>query len=347
ALGDRWSPIAVPVAAAIVTGLFSASVSPEAKLWQAPASLAELTALTPQGAVLGCLLYLSVALWCMVRFGRSLSLIANLSLLATPYLFNLLLALAAHGITLGLGRTVLGAGLPDAIASGLGRTMILFAFNEALLLGLGLLMDRRWTRSWRLHLLVLGSSALAAFTPVVADLGSTETLSRWAVVARLGPMVLTGALAQAGLWAQVFLVTGMLLDTLRGRRPTWAAGYGHWYAGAVRGAVYGGLFVLLVQLGALIWGSPAVVGWLRSYPVLGGALLGLLLFPLAKTILESFDGSAPFFARFAGAMREPINYLRGLICGLGLGLALAHDLPTLSGGLRFALGFVIGAAAYA
>ena len=347
ALGDRWSPIAVPVAAAIVTGLFSASVSPEAKLWQAPASWAELTVLTPQGAVLGCLLYFSVALWCMVRFGRSLSLIANLSLLATPYLFNLLLVLAAHGITLGLGRTVLGAGLPDAIASGLGRTMILFAFNEALMLGLGLLMDRRWTRSWRLHLLVLGSSALAAFTPVVADLGSTETLSRWAVVARLGPMVLTGALAQAGLWAQVFFVTGMLLDTLRGRRPTWAAGYGHWYAGVVRGAVYGGLFVLLVQLGALIWGSPAVVGWLRSYPVLGGALLGLLLFPLAKTILESFDGSAPFFARFAGAMREPINYLRGLIAGLGLGLALAHDLPTLSGGLRFALGFVIGAAAYA
>ncbi|MGH8770850.1 MAG: hypothetical protein ACREV2_06655, partial [Burkholderiales bacterium] len=246
-----------------------------------------------------------------------------------------------------LGRGVLGAGLPDAAASGLGRTLVLFAFNEALLLGLGLLMDRRWAPSWRIHVLVLASSALAAFTPLIADLGSTESLSRWPVVVRLGPLVFTEALAQAGLWAQVFFVTGILLDALRGRRPTWAASYGHWHAGLVRGAVYGGLFVLLVQLGALIWGSPAIVGWLRAHPMAGGVLLGLPLFPLAKTILESFDGSAPFFARFVGAIREPLNYLRGLIAGLGLGLVLSQGLPMLTGGLRFALGFAIGAAAYA
>ncbi|MGH8770500.1 MAG: hypothetical protein ACREV2_04870, partial [Burkholderiales bacterium] len=118
ALGDRWSPLAVPIATAIVTGLFSASVNPEAKLWQVPASWTDLTMLTPQGAALGCLLYFSVALWSLTRSGRPLSAIANLALLTTPYLFNLLLVLAAPGMVLGLGRGVLGAGLPDAAASG-------------------------------------------------------------------------------------------------------------------------------------------------------------------------------------------------------------------------------------
>ena len=347
AFADRSSWIAVPLAAAIVTGLFSASISPETKLWQVPTSWADLVVLTPQGATLACLLYLSVMLWCMARFGRALSLVTNLALLATPYLFNLLLVLAASGMTLGLGRSVLGAALPDTLASGVGRTMILFAFNEVVLLGLGLLMDRRWAPVWRIHGLVLVSSALAAFTPFVADLGSTQTLLHWPLVARVGSMVLMEALAQAGLWAQVFFVTGMLLDALRGRRPTWAATYGHWYAGLVRGAIYGGLFILLVQLGALIWGSPALVAWLRDHPVIGGALLGVLLFPLAKTILESFDGGAPFFARFVGAIRAPVNYLRGLVAGAGLGLVLTMDLPLLTDGLRFALGFAIGAAAYA
>jgi len=346
-LGDRWSPLAAPIATAIVTGLFSKSVSSEAELWQVPASWADLTVLTPQGAALGCLLYLSVALWSLARFGRPLSPIADLALLAVPYLFNLLLTLAASGMTLALGRSVLGADLPAAAASGLGRTLILFTFNEALLLGLGLLMDRRLAPSWRLHLLVFGSSAFAAFTPLIADLGSTEMVSRWPVVARMATMVLTEALAQAGLWAQVFFVTGMLLDALRGRRPILTAGTAHWYAGLARGAVYGGLFVLLVQLGAVVWSSSVVVGWLLAHPALGGSLMGVLLFPLAKTILESFDGSEPFFARFMKAVREPLNYARGLIAGMGLGLVLSQGLPMLSGGLRFALGFAIGAAAYA
>ncbi|MBC7946082.1 MAG: glycosyl transferase family 36, partial [Burkholderiales bacterium] len=347
ALGERWSPLVAPIATAIVIALFSASVIPEAKLWQVPASWADLTVLTPQGATLASLLYLSVALWCLARFGRPLSLIANLALLAAPYLFNLLLALAASSMALALGGTVLGVDLPAAAASGFGRTLILFTFNEALLLGLGLLMDRRLAPSWRLHLLVLGSSAFAAFTPLIADLGSTEMVSRLPVVTRVGTMVLTGALGQAGLWAQVFFVTGMLLDALRGRRPILTAGYAHWYAGLTRGAVYGGLFVLLIQLGALVWSSSVVVDWLRAHPALGGALFGVLLFPLAKTILESFDGSEPFFARFTKAIREPTNYARGLIAGLGLGLVLSQGLPMLSGGLRFALGFAIGAAAYA
>jgi cyclic beta-1,2-glucan synthetase len=347
AFAHRSAWVAVSVAAAIVTGLFSASIDPETELWQVPSSWADLFVLTPQGATFACLLYFGVMLWCMARFGRALSLVANLALLATPYLFNLLLVLAASGMTLGLARFVVGSGIPDAIASGMGRAMILLAFNEAVLLGLGLLMDRRWTPWWRIHGLVLASSTLAAFTPFVADVGSTEAVFHFPVVARIGSMVLTEALAQAGLWAQVFFVTGMMLDALRGRRPTWRASYGHWYAGLARGAIYGGLFMLLVQLGALVWGSPAVVAWLRDHPVIGGALLGVLLFPLAKTILESFDGSAPFFSRFASAIRAPVNYLRGFVAGIGLTLVLTIGLPMLSDGLRFVLGFAIGAAAYA
>ena len=44
------------------------------------------------------------------------------------------------------------------------------------------------------------------------------------------------AVALAGLWAQTFLLTGVALDAMRGRRPTREACVRHWREGATKGA---------------------------------------------------------------------------------------------------------------
>jgi cyclic beta-1,2-glucan synthetase len=43
----------------------------------------------------------------------------------------------------------------------------------------------------------------------------------------------------------------------------------------------------------------------QSWPLPVGTLLGALLFPLLRTIVESFDGSAPFFRRLLAHAANP------------------------------------------
>src|SRR5678816_4198695 len=97
-----------------------------------------------------------------------------------------------------------------------GRSAVLAVFNTAVFLGLGYAMDRRGTRGRALYGLLLGSALFAAATPLIADLGG----GRLAAIA-------TGLISQAGLWAQTHLVTGVLLDGLKGRRPTRRAAFAH------------------------------------------------------------------------------------------------------------------------
>ena len=52
-------------------------------------------------------------------------------------------------------------------------------------------------------------------------------------------------------------------------------------------------------------------------PVARRHALRTLAFPLLKTIIESFDGSPPFFRRVWRNYRNPLLYLRGAVVGLG------------------------------
>ena len=64
------------------------------------------------------------------------------------------------------------------------------------------------------------------------------------------PLVTAAALA--GLWAQTFLLTGVMLDAIHGRRPGYSASARHWREGAVKGAIYSFVFMALVQCMALL-----------------------------------------------------------------------------------------------
>lgn len=266
-----------------------------------------------------------------------------LAVLAAPLLFNALLTLAAGGFAAQLAAQLGGTG---RYAPQLGRTLLLWAIGEVLVLGCGALLDRRLPRGLRVHALMLFAAAYATATPLIADAGSTAALANASVWLRLPALVLSAAFAQAGLWGITFLLTGVLLDSLHGRRPTWASLWAPWRGGAGKGAVYGGVFVALIQLAALMLAQSWFVDAFARAPLPISILLGAVLFPLARTLVESFDGSAPFFGRLRRAYAQPMNPLRGLIAGAGLALALAHALPAADAGKRFLIAGAIGAASF-
>lgn len=316
-----------------VLALFWLSRDSESQVWQAPASARDLLALSPTGFVFACALYLGASAFALGRTRRPLAPRVALAVLAIPYALNWLWILTSSSLTLGLGRTLaFGSPLAPWAIAWLGRFAVLAVFNAAVFLGIGFAMDRRGTRGLPLHALLLACAGFAAATPLIADAGGGRLAS-----------IAAGTLAQAGLWAQTHLVTGALLDALRGRRPTMRAARWQAKEGLVKGAVFGGCFMALIE--ALALASRAAPG-LRAAPLLGSALVGALLFPLARSIVESFDGSAPFFRRLAAHVREPENLLRGLVVGAGIGLALRAELPLANAHQRFGFGLLVGAAAY-
>ena len=85
----------------------------------------------------------------------------------------------------------------------------------------------------------------------------------------------------------------------------------HWREGAVKGAVYSVVFMLLVQLAAGIVDTPVLWPIVSAVPLVRRRWRGALLYPLGRTIIESFDGSAPFFHRLRANAAEPTGYGAG------------------------------------
>ncbi|HEX9354612.1 MAG TPA: hypothetical protein VF933_12460, partial [Streptosporangiaceae bacterium] len=164
---------------------------------------------------------------------------------------------------------------------------------------------------------------------------------------RLLAVVGTAMLSQAGLWAEVYLITALVLDAIHGRAPSPASVAGPAAQGMKKAMIFSGLFMAVVHVPNLLWDVPEVCSFAQSYPVLAAALLGALIFPLLKTVIESFDGSPPFFQRLGKSYRNPILYLRGAVVGCGLGYWLAEGLSQMATLDRVGFGFAIGAAAFA
>ena len=218
-----------------------------------------------------------------------------------PWLFNLVLSLGNGGMMHDLGAMATGGvALPEPVDLVVGRSIMLFAFCEVLTGLLRILVAGRLARDWRFHALLLGSAVHAAMTPHIADLPQ--------IAGALGPLqplvaIVAAALAQAGLWAIVFIVTGLTIDALNGTPPTFAAAYAPWRSGAVKGGIYGGVFMAIVVAGAAVLRLPGVTEAIRGGPILPAVLGCALLFPLAQTVISSADGTPPFF----GAIEEQLS----------------------------------------
>ena len=207
----------------VVAALFALAATPELPLWQTPREWIDLLRFTPLGATLAFAVYGLVAGLLPVRQHRPLPAATSLVLLVAPFaLFNGLFLLASRDL-LEFPAIRLGQDLSPALRSLPGCWLVLGLFGELTVQGLGVAVDQRWTHNWRLRALLWSSALWAALTPHIADLGSGERVGALPAWLQLPLGVAIAALAQAGLWGQTFLITGALLDALKGRRPTWQA----------------------------------------------------------------------------------------------------------------------------
>ncbi len=326
--------------------LLALAASPQITLWQAPAGWSDLLRLGPLCASFMALAQILLVAFSLARTGRHPSLLAQASLLAVPFAFNWLLLLQAPHLLQEMLRPVDEVFAPRAMELG-GRVIVLAAFNTAAAMTLNALCIGGLLREPRTYALLAGSAALAGLSPLAADLGSTQAAASLPAGAGFLAAMASVAVAQAGLWSQTFLLTGLLMDALKGRRPAGYWGARYFREGLGKGAVYSALFLGLLFLAQGLAGSSLLDAALLTIPLLTHLAVGAAFMPLAKTILETFDGSPPFFSRLLGNACRPHLYLRGALLGLGLHLvpvqALMHKAP----GDRFLLGAGMGAMAYA
>ncbi len=332
--------------AAASVGLLALLVFPEGRLWGVPYAWWELATLTPLGGAVAAGLYLGAVGFGYARWRLPIWPRAGLFLLLVPFLFNLLLLLGSTPRVEELGwRLSLKSDIGYETWRVIGRFVVLLIVNEVILVGLGYVLDARWIRRPRFHLLLVGASLVAAITPQLADLGSGGLRLDSIGAARVAAIAVAAA-AFAALWGQVYLVTGVVLDAFHGRRPATRVAIAHWREGAAKGAIYAAVLMALVHGAVVLATSDGLPAALAAAPTLSGAVGGALLFPLARTIVETFDGSPPFARRLRANASLPWAYARGAVVGGGLAAALAASLPDAAAGTRFLVGLLVGAGAY-
>jgi cyclic beta-1,2-glucan synthetase len=347
AITGRWPSLTQTLQDVAALFLLTSARDDAVKIWQLPLAWRDLLQITPAGVTISCAAYFVASLSAMLWANRHLVLLERVAIVLMPFAFNLVLALGATPLMHQIGSSaLLGLSAPDSLAIALGRALLLFVLGQLLVALLAATMTGRVLRDKRFHLLLVLSTVHAALTPIIADLPSQWTGSSAGLAQFLGA-VACAALAQAGLWAVVFLATGILIDALLGKPPTFPAARKHWQGGLVKGSIYGGLFMFILLAARAVILNPEINHFLVHYPVLSAALAGALLYPLASTIVASADETPPFFGRLLDNYQQPASYLRGLVVGAGIAWALSSGLPREEGLHRFLAMFVIGALAYA
>ena len=332
----------------LASGLLATSASSLAIL-QVPTSWSELFLLSQTVAAVTLLVYHAANAYRLASSGRHLGAAAAALIVATPYVVGELVLLESGSLARSLGNG-LTIGLLEAqpsVLEFLGRVFVLFCFNEAVALGLGLTTTGSLLKSPRAHasMLAVAIAAVAAFP--IAALGSGATVAAWPIALPLVAAVLTTVLSQAGLWAEAYLLTGMLMDAIHGQAPSGDSAFSHPVTGMKKGMVYSGVFMGSLYTLGLLWELPFIRWMAGGYPIIAATLLGASVFPLIKTIIETFDGSPPFFRRLQRNYLDPVLALRGIVIGLGLGYGLALGLPEKELATRAWFGFGCGALAYA
>jgi cyclic beta-1,2-glucan synthetase len=310
--------------------------------WLLPGPWADVWRFNAPGATIALIIYAGGSIMALIGGFRGLRLIEAMSLIAVPFLFNLLLTVGADWHMAEIGAAVVRSSLPFSGQVAIGRALTLWFIGEAMLTLISLVSVNRLSRSVRTHGLFALSGAVAALTPLFANAAQTVAQPFVAILVSSA----CAALAQAGLWAIVYLLTGIILDWLGGRPPRFETAWEHWRTGFVKGAIYGALFMGFILIAALVLRAPGAGAILDRYALLVGALGGALAFPLAKTIMGSADGTAPFFGRLKAAYRDPCGPARGIVAGLGLALAYGAGLAAYDGGVRFLAMAAVGALAY-
>ncbi len=332
----------------LFSGLLAASAR-HVPLWQSPQNLSGLIQLSSVSAAVFYLLYHVANTYRLVNSRKHLDAITGAAITVIPFALGLPLALPSDQLAGSLGNTVTAGLLSGSpvLCAGIGRALLLFLFNVIVVQAFSLTTTRRPLTSMKANFCLLLTAVAAVVAPSVADLGSGTFAAGLPGALKPVVAVLATLLSQGALWAQVFLVTGLITDGMHGRAPTRTAMKWHAVSGMKKGMVFSGVLMTLLQLLHVVAGALVVQNLYRTFPALLLAVAGAAVFPLFKAIIESFDGSQSFFRRALRTYRQPTLMARGVVVGIACAVAAGMNLPALPTSHRVLFGLAAGALAYA
>jgi cyclic beta-1,2-glucan synthetase len=325
-----------------LTGVLWA-VSSAQVLWQIPTEWTHVLLKNNMVMALACLVYHFTNATRMSSTQRHLRFISGALIVGTPFLFGLLLVLQTPILLQQAGTLlVLGSKSAPWVVEILGRFALLFVFNELAANAIGLVTKGTLLKNGKGHGWIALVSAAVVVSPYIADLGCGPKVASLPTVAGALVALVSSMLAQGGLWMEAYLVTGLILDGIYGYAPTEGAISRHSVLGLRKGMAYSFLFLgLLYGLKGLIH-LDVSKSLMTAFPWITGAVAGALLYPLVKTIIETFDGSMGFFLRARYSYRHWPLYLRGAAVGGAFAFGLQSGLPQLITQDRLLFGLVAG-----
>jgi len=325
-LAGRLPSVGEAIDSAFFPGLLAASAS-DAVVWAAPTSPESFLELSGFGAASFVLALALANAYRLASRKRPLGPIGDAVIVATPFVFGLLLALqSVHTFAL--------------------RALLVFAFGEFIANGSTLINRNRPLFAPEVHAVLAVLAVLVTAAPDIAALGSGTTAASLPDALRPLVAVIATMFSQGPLWAIVHVLTGLVLGAIRGGIPSGRAARDDAVRGLKQGMVFGGVLMGLLQAVHVLndW------SWVRDFysaaPMLFFAVSGMAAFPLLKTIVETFDGSHAFFIRAAHAYRDPVLLLRGLMLGLATAYGVGAGFPELSTSTRIGFGAAAGASVF-
>jgi len=327
----------------LVTGILAASSSP-LELLQAPAMWSHLAMINKLVAAVAFLIYQIFNAHAFASSGKNVRAVPGALIIGTPFMVGWLLLLENVTLlqTLTYSATLGLLAAWPALLEGLGRLLVVFVFNELLAAGIGYVTKGKLLQTVKAHLFLLLVSLGVVLAPSIANLGSLAWVAGLPEIARALISVLATVLSFGGLWGEIYLITGILLDGGKRIAPSAETISKNVTTGMKKGMAYSGILMAILYALSMIFAAPVAQNFMASFPYVIGILAGALVFPFVKTIIETFDGSLPFFERVCYSYRSKTLYARGAVAGFGLAYMIAHGYIEKTISDRVLFGLLIG-----
>ncbi|MDP3730108.1 MAG: hypothetical protein Q8R14_01095 [Candidatus Omnitrophota bacterium] len=330
----------------LFTGLLAAS-SGTLDIFRVPSSWPQVLVLNNFVAALTFIIYQISNACSMAKSNRHLKPISGILVVGIPYLFNWLLLVGNANIlqsTLN-NITVQALSAWPVFSETLGRLIVVFLFNEAMINGISFATSGKLVRTPKAHIFALFVSLGAVAAPLIADIGSSRAVASLPAILGAVISIITTMLSYAGLWGQVYLITGMILDGVKRIAPGDENISKSVLTGMKKGMAYVAILLGLLYAAVALVNYPLTKGIMCAFPIVTGILAGALLFPLAKTTIETFDGTLPFFERARFSYKDGALYARGAIFGFGFAYGIVQKIYLQGMPQRIVFGLLLGLAA--
>ncbi|MDO8536551.1 MAG: hypothetical protein Q7S30_06070, partial [Candidatus Omnitrophota bacterium] len=283
----------------------------------------------------------------MAKSNKHLKPISGILIVGIPYLFNWLLLVGNANILQSTLNSITAQALSSwpIISDTLGRLIVVLIFNEAMINGISFATSGRLVNTLKAHLFAFFVSLSVVVAPLIADIGSSQAVASLPVILGAFISIITTMLAYAGLWGQVYLITGMILDGVKRIAPSRENISKNVLTGMKKGMAYSAILLGLLYAAMALVNYPLTNKIMCAFPVVTGLLAGALIFPLAKTTIETFDGTLPYFERARFNYKDGTLYARGAIFGFGFAYAIAQKIYLQGMSQRIVFGLIVGLAA--